>query len=313
LVLWNLVSKTSSPLIQDFPIIASVSVTGDRRMAVATRVERRAGIWTSDTNGARLVARVPSSVAGAEQPFIDNEGALTYIAANREGWFSLYHLSVGSANPVVIANHVMYGEDPGAGAMPPPAVTADGRTVVFTEMNAPWALFKVNMDGSNFVKIVPDNTAGPAITPDGEHVLFTPARGPGLYVVPLAGGAPRQLYDGPVVSPITVSPDGRRALFRSGRPGKVIVCDLPSCGNPKSVRVPSVVWAPDGQGVVSIDPNDARRLVETPLNGGLPRELVRLSDGGDPIASVAWSPNGKHLALSRGQWMLDIVLIKGLR
>ena len=313
LVLWDLVSKTSSPLIQDFPAIGNVTVTADRRVAVATRVERRAGIWTSDTNGARLAARVPSSTAGAEQPFIDNEGALTYTAANREGWFSLHHLSPGSANPVVIANHVMYGEDPAAGAMPPPAVTADGRTVVFTEMDAPWALFKVNTDGSNLVKIVEDNTAGPAITADGQHVIFTPARGPGLYVVPLGGGAPRQLYDGPVVSPITVSPDGHRALFRSGRPGEVIVCELPGCGNPKPVRVPSVVWAPGGQGVVSIDPNDGRRLVETPLNGGPPRELVRLSDGGDPITSFAWSPNGKLLALSRGRWTTDVVLIKGLR
>ena len=74
-----------------------------------------------------------------------------------------------------------------------------------------------------------------------------------------------------------------------------------------------MVWAPGGQGVVSIDPNYGRRLVETPLNGGPSRELVRLSDGGDPITSLAWSPNGKLLALSRGRWTTDVVLIKGLR
>jgi hypothetical protein len=33
------------------------------------------------------------------------------------------------------------------------------------------ALFKVNTDGSNLVKIVEDKTAGPAITADGQHVL----------------------------------------------------------------------------------------------------------------------------------------------
>ena len=197
--------------------------------------------------------------------------------------------------------------------MPPPAVTSDGRTVVFTEMSAPSALFKVNMDGSSLVKLVEENTASPAIMGDGQHVLFTPSQGPGLYVVPLGGGAPRRLYDGPVWAPIAVSPDGGRVLFRSEQAGEVIVCDLPDCRNPKPARVPSVVWAPDGQGVVYIDPNDARRLLKMPFDGGVPRELVRLSDGGDPITSFAWSPNGKLLALSRGRWTGDVVLIKGLR
>jgi Tol biopolymer transport system component len=311
--LWDLVSKTSSPLIQDFPIIANLSVTADGRMAVASRVERRTGIWTSEKNGERLVVRVPGSAAGAEQPFIDNQGALTYIAATRDGFFSLYHLAPGSANPVVIANKVMYLEDPEAGVPPPPAVAMDGRTVLFTQTDAPWALFKVSTDGSNLTKVVDENAAGPAIVADGQHVLFTKVEGPGLYVAPLAGGEPRRLYDGPVVAPITVSPDGRRALFRIGRPGEVMTCELPDCGDRKLLRLPSVMWAPDGQGVVSIDSNDARRVVETPVNGGSVRELIRLADGGDPISSLAWSPDGKLLALSRGRWTTDIVLITGLR
>ena len=115
-----------------------MTVTADRRVAVATRC--RAPRGNLDGRHQRDAARgARTNFNGwSEQPFIDNEAALTYIAANREGWFSLHNLSPGSANPVVIATRVMYGEDPGAGAMPPPAVTADGRTVVFTEMNAPW-------------------------------------------------------------------------------------------------------------------------------------------------------------------------------
>ena len=75
--------------------------------------------------------------------------------------------------------------------------------------------------------------------------------------------------------------------------------------------MPSVAWAPDGRGVVSRDPADESRLLEVALDGGSPRELLRVSDGGDPIASAAWSPSGKRLALSRGRWAADLVLIKG--
>jgi Tol biopolymer transport system component len=313
LELLDLASNTSLPLTHDFAIFDKLSVTADGRAGAITRFERRAGIWTAEATGARLMLRIPGSMAGAEQPFIDNEGGLTYIAANRDGWFSLYHLPPGSSTPVAIATRVMYVENSEGGPMPKPAVTPDGRTVVFTEMSASHALNKVNSDGSNLVKLVDENAASPAIMGDGQHVLFTPSEGPGLFVVPLAGGAPRRLYDGPVVAPLAVPPDGGRVLFRSGRPGEAIVCDLPDCGNRKALNVASVVWAPDGQGVVYIDPSDTRRLLEMPLAGGTPRELVRITDDGDPIAGFAWSPNGKLLALSRGRWTTDVVVVKGLK
>ena len=313
LFMWDLDTHKALPLIQDFPIIDGLSVTADRRSGVVSRVERRSGIWTSDDNGSRLSVRVPSSMAGAEQPYIDDEGGITYIAANREGWFSLFHLAPGSTTPVLLARRAMYVEDLGPGLMPGPAVTPDGRTVVFVEMTEKRALFKVDIDGSNLVKLVDSNAAGPALTPDG-HVLFTPASGPGLFVVPLAGGTPRRIYDGPVLAPVSVSPDGSRVLFRTGVAAEqAMVCDLPDCRSPKAVKVPSVAWAPDGRGVVSRDPADESRLLEVALDGGSPRELLRVSDGGDPIASAAWSPSGKRLALSRGRWAADLVLIKGFR
>src|SRR4029450_315735 len=97
--------------------------------------------------------RVPSSMAGAEQPYIDDEGGVTYIAANREGWFSLFHLAPGSTAAAPLPRRAMYAEGLGPGLRPGPAVTADGRTVVFVEMTEKRALFKVDIDGSNVVKL----------------------------------------------------------------------------------------------------------------------------------------------------------------
>jgi Antibiotic biosynthesis monooxygenase len=65
--------------------------------------------------------------------------------------------------------------------------------------------------------------------------------------------------------------------------------------------------------VVAKDTGDESGIWVTELDGGTPRDLVRLSDRGDPITSFAWSPDGKLLALSRGRWTGDVALIKGLR
>jgi Tol biopolymer transport system component len=109
----------------------------------------------------------------------------------------------------------------------------------------------------------------------------------------------------------TVSPDGHRLLFATDSPGVVVLCDLPDCTNPKDLKLNGWKWAPDGRGVAYINEQDHRNLWEQPLDGTPSYPLTRFGDA--QILDFAWSPDGKRLALSRGKWYDDIILIKGLR
>ena len=49
-----------------------------------------------------------------------------------------------------------------------------------------------------------------------------------------------------------------------------------------------------------------------PIAGGSPRQLTRFTDK-RPIGSLAWSRDGKRLALTRSTITNDIVLFSGLK
>jgi hypothetical protein len=114
-----------------------------------------------------------------------------------------------------------------------------------------------------------------------------------------------------VGSSSSISPDGRRLLFASGKPGVQMLCDLPACTNMREVFVKSARWAPDGKGVVCVDEEDHANLWEQPLDGGPSYPLTRFTTG--QILQFAWSADYKRLVLSRGRVSDDIVLLKGLR
>ena len=109
---------------------------------------------------------------------------------------------------------------------------------------------------------------------------------------------------------LSVSPDGRRVLFETDKPGVVALCDLTDCANPKKLSLRSAFWAPDGAGVAYVE--HATTIMEQPLNGNPPRQLAHL-EGDEPIINFRWSPDGSRLATSRGRYPNDLILIKGLR
>jgi Tol biopolymer transport system component len=142
-------------------------------------------------------------------------------------------------------------------------------------------------------------------------VLFSPYGSPGLYSVPLDGGPVRELSKLFAGSAPDVSPDGRRLLFASSKPGISILCDLPDCTNVKELELKSSRWAPDGQGVAYINEHNHGNLWEQPLDDRPPRALTHFAEA--QILEFAWSSDYKRLVLSRGRLSDDIVLLKGLR
>ena len=128
--------------------------------------------------------------------------------------------------------------------------------------------------------------------------------------MPLTGGGTEsKLTDRLVAYFAEVSADGRQLLFDGAGPGVVTLCDLPGCGNPRQLPLPSARWGPDGKSVVFINEEDRGNLWVRPLDGGAPRPLTKLGDAN--ILTFAFSSNRKHLAMLRGRATNDLVLVTG--
>jgi Tol biopolymer transport system component len=214
----------------------------------------------------------------------------------------IHRLAAGAKKPIAL------GEISVTGTF---AVSPDGRFVVFTSGNEDAPLYRVNADGTGRVILVDRNAGGPTITPDGKTVLYSPYGSPGLYGVPLEGGAVREVSTRFVGAAPSISPDGTRVLFGSSKPGVSILCDLPVCTHAQELELKSAQWAPDGQGVAYINEQDHKNLWEQWLDGRPARALTRFPDA--QILEFGFSPDGKRLALARGRSADDMVLLTGLR
>ena len=308
----DLEGRHLTPVTREFGFFGDLTATADRGTAVVKKFTRVSGIWTGVGSGQDAQLTVPVSPAGAALPSLDGRGGLTYTLFTARGVAAVYHLPQGSSTAVQVV---------GATAVPFAGqfydVSSDGRTIVYTDVDPPHGLFKVRNDGSDRVRIVESDAGLPRLTPDGQTVLFMRTI-PGLYSVPVAGGAIRTLSDRVIPTtlnagrrnPFSISPDGKRLLFGTDQPGVVVLCELPACSNPQNLRLRSVEWAPDGAGVAYVE--GTTTIMEQPLDGGAPRQIAKL-DGNEPIINFRWSPDGSRLATSRGSYPNDMVIIKGLR
>jgi Tol biopolymer transport system component len=201
-----------------------------------------------------------------------------------------------------------------------PAVTRDGKTVIFRRGGDMPGLYRANIDGSGLTKFVEGSGRGEnaVILSDDRTVVYWEfaANGtPGLWSVPLFGGPSRQILKQFVSNtPFKVSPDGRVLRFRGGVVnGRAVsmLCDLPDCTNLRATDMPEGQWTPDGRGIAYVDNMDRKNIWVQPIAGGAPHPLTKFTE--KDITSFAWSPDGKRLAITRGTLLSDIVLIKGIR
>ena len=73
-----------------------------------------------------------------------------------------------------------------------------------------------------------------------------------------------------------------------------------------------IQWTPDGKSLIYAgERNGARAIMKQGLNGDLSEET--LDFGKDELFDFGYSPDGRSLAVTRGGWQHDIVLIQDLK
>ncbi|MBK8978985.1 MAG: PD40 domain-containing protein [Planctomycetes bacterium] len=150
-----------------------------------------------------------------------------------------------------------------------PRITPDGERVVFAWQGDLWIAPLRATAPATRLTWHPGRDAHPLPSPDGEHLLFTSDRAgrEQVFVMPLGGGAPRQVtFDSVGCDPLEWTADG--AAFLALR---------------TSDRSPF--------------PTEARRLVRIPLERTTPEQV--LFDAGANSGTLA--PDGRHALFTRGR------------
>ena len=278
-----------------------LSLDANRRVAIATRRTTQAGIWVGPSSGQELSEVVPESSANPRIGSVNNRGDVAYTADSFDG-LGIWILQAGRNKPKLVARGYS------------PVFLPSGDTLVFLDQAPRAGLYRVNIDGSNQVRLAEGLAAGPQVTRDG-YVLFN-ANWSGvesLWQVPAAGGGTPELlrHGGDSWS---ISSDGRRVRITSG-PAEhrtTIECDLPHCRVPQAPATPGPfpIFL-DGRGEVKVmDDNRYNLSISSPGSTEW-HQLTTFRDRS--IAGFKFSPDGRWVAVSRYIANSDLVLIKGFR
>ena len=299
-----------SPVTNDLSSYLGADVDAERNSVVTARSERRVGIWVGDTNGrgSEVVSPFPYTAAFMVMHWTGDR--LVYDATTSEV-FTIAGVTPGTDAPAELASDAAL-----------PSGTSDGKTLVFVRVGEPGIWKLDTATGSAPVRVLPGLGGYPIVTRDDRHVIFldgkTGIQSP--WRVPIEGGEPRQIVDlFAGANSVDVSSDGRRLMFFTSAPEnqfQIVVCDLPDCTNrmnvppPPKFRYVTTRFTPDGEGVAYVD-SSGRNIWVQPFKGGEPRQITQFTDR--EIMSLAYSPDGKRLAVARATVTNDIVLLKGLK
>jgi eukaryotic-like serine/threonine-protein kinase len=200
------------------------------------------------------------------------------------------------------------------------AIAPDGRYIVYVLVDGEQqSLWVRNVATKSDVQVLPPDAvsfAGLSFSPDGDHIYF--ARSDKntnnyryLYVMPVLGGAPRQLIRD-VDTGLSFSPDGKQMVFLRGVPDRVVtemhIANVDGNGDRVLVTLPSpafnltgAAWSPDGKSIAvpwfQLGKENRWVLSAIQVADGSSRELY---SGSDPVGRPAWLPDGRALVVPFG-------------
>jgi serine/threonine protein kinase len=201
------------------------------------------------------------------------------------------------------------------------AIAPDGRYIVYVLVDGEQqSLWVRNVATKSDVQVLPPEAAafrGVSFSPDGNYIYFTRSdkntnNYSYLYVMPVLGGAPRQLIRD-VDSGVSFSPDGKQMVFVRGIPDRrvieVRVANVDGSGDRALATLQSFLfenmkgaaWSPDGTSIavpsLRVEKEDRWVLNNVHVADGSIQELY---SGTDPPGRPAWLPDGRGLVVPFG-------------
>ena len=207
-----------------------------------------------------------------------------------------------------------------------PAACADGRFIVLTGFHrGRWNIFKLDLSSQELTQLTDGSVDDhPACSSDGRELVFDTetAEGPRLRKFSFDAGTASPLSELTAVAP-RFSPDGKLVAFwllpqdGTSLHAKLAIMKADGGAVLKTFELPDgaillnqalMRWAPGGQAITYALRNpDGSLFWSQPTSGGPPQLIAKFSD---PIFWYDFSPDGKRIAMTRGQFLRDVVLIK---
>lgn len=296
------------------------TLTADSRSLVTVQLDETANVWVAPSSDLTRGKQITTGkLEGLTNMAWTPDGKIVFTST-QSGNMDIWIMSADGTNQKQLTTDPQFDQAP--------TVSPDGRFIVFVSWRAGFpSLWRMDIDGGNLKQLTNNQEDyGPQITPDGQWILFRSWRTARqtLWKMPVDGGDPVQISDLFVIGQ-GISPDGkliaciqidekpnmpRRLLilpFAGGTPVKSF--DLPPTVDP-SLAAPR--WTPDGLAVTLVDTRTGTpNLWSQSLDGGPLKQLTDFKPDG--ILSREWSRDGKLVALTRGAYTSDVVLISDFR
>ncbi len=286
---------------------ALISLTADSHTLLAGHTELLTHLWIAPEGDAVRARRVSSGLGSHKQIRWTPDGKLAVAAfGNKNIDIYLREADGAEIEQLTVNAGTNWGQE----------VSPDGRFIVFdSDRTGDFHIWRMDADGGNPVQLTNGNGEKFAeISPDGKWVVYTAFQDWTLWKVSIEGGAPVQIAKS-YARQSAISPDGKWIVymasesnrqvvmpFEGGSPVKIF--DLP----PDAPLLQPVRWSPDSQSLQFIVKREGvENIWQLPLNGGSPKQITNFT--ADRIFSYDWSDDGKTLAVIRGAWTADLVLL----
>jgi len=287
---------------------ADVSLSGNGDKVVASQSTRAFDLWVGETRASENLKKTTSVM---DKFCWTPDGRLVY-SLNTIGNVDLWVMRPDGQEQRQLTLNSATNDAP--------TVTPDGRYIVFISNRAgAFQVWRMQMDGSDPVPLT--NGGGknfPSLSPDGKWVLYNTTDDWQLWRVSIAGGEATRLSDSYALFP-SISPDGKMIACLGRSDSQAVLRILPFAGGPplKTFALAAanfsgnrIQWTRDGKALIyGTELDGVTSLFRQPLSGGAPTVVTKFED---ELADFSYSPDGQSLAVARGGWQQDIVLIRDL-